>query len=61
MYYQIIKNFLDNKQKEFFNEIKVKILKEKIFYMAEEYHQDYSLKNPELMKKELIESGRIKE
>lgn len=28
------------------------------FYMAEEYHQDYYLKNPEAFQKELKESGR---
>ena len=32
----------------------------KSFYAAEEYHQDYYLKNPEAFRKELIESGRIK-
>lgn len=30
------------------------------FYEAEEYHQDYYLKNPEAFEKELIESGRKK-
>ncbi len=30
----------------------------KSFYEAEEYHQDYYLKNPEAFEKELIESGR---
>ncbi len=30
----------------------------KNFYEAEEYHQDYYLKNPEAFEKELIESGR---
>jgi peptide-methionine (S)-S-oxide reductase len=33
----------------------------KNFYMAEEYHQDYDLKNPEAFRKELIESGRMQE
>ncbi len=28
------------------------------FYEAEEYHQDYYLKNPEAFEKELVESGR---
>lgn len=28
------------------------------FFPAEEYHQDYDLKNPEAFEKELIESGR---
>ena len=31
------------------------------FYRAEEEHQDYYLKHPEEFRKELIESGRIKE
>ena len=30
----------------------------KSFYEAEDYHQDYDLKNPEAFEKELIESGR---
>ena len=33
---------------------------EDIFYMAEEYHQDYAIKNPDEMKIELIKSGRKK-
>ena len=32
----------------------------KSFYEAEEYHQDYYLKNPEAFEKELKESGRKK-
>lgn len=31
------------------------------FYDAEEYHQNYYIKNPEAFEKELIESGRKKE
>ncbi len=31
------------------------------FWRAEEYHQDYDLKNPEEFRQELISSGRIKE
>ena len=30
------------------------------FYSAEDYHQNYDLKNPEAFEKELIESGRKK-
>ena len=30
------------------------------FYRAEEYHQDYYLKNPEAFEEELIQSGRKK-
>lgn len=36
----------------------VAVLPYKNFYKAEEYHQDYYLKNPEAFEKELIESGR---
>ena len=31
------------------------------FYEAEEYHQNYDLKNPEEFRRELVESGRKKE
>jgi methionine-S-sulfoxide reductase len=33
----------------------------KNFYTAEEYHQNYDLKNPEAFLRELIDSGRISE
>ena len=36
----------------------VAVEKFKNFYEAEEYHQDYYLKNPEAFEKEMIESGR---
>ncbi len=39
-------------------EPQITILPYKNFYEAEEYHQDYYLKNPEAFEKELIESGR---
>ena len=32
----------------------------KNFYAAEEYHQNYDLKNPVAFRRELIESGRVK-
>ena len=32
----------------------------KNFYLAEEYHQNYDLKNPEAFQQELVESGRVK-
>lgn len=38
----------------------ISIEKYKNFYEAEDYHQDYHLKNPEAFEKELIESGRKK-
>ena len=40
--------------------VQVELLPYKNFYEAEEYHQDYYLKNPEAFEKELIESGRKK-
>ena len=56
----ISKNKIDEVSKLFNQEVKVKLLSDTIFYLAEEYHQDYGLKNPELMQKELKESGRVK-
>ena len=41
-------------------EAKIAILPYKNFYEAEEYHQDYYLKNPEAFEEELIASGRKK-
>ena len=40
--------------------VQISLEKFKSFYEAEEYHQDYYLKNPEAFEKELIESGRKK-
>lgn len=60
--------YVDDKQKQLALE-KINSYKEKIyvslqeykeFYEAEEYHQNYYLKNPEAFEKELIESGRKK-
>ena len=52
--------YIKEVEKRFNKKVTVKILEEDIFYMAEEYHQDYAIKNPEEMEKELIESGRQK-
>ena len=57
---EVIVNFLNEKQKLYKNKIVVKVLEESPFYMAEDYHQDYAIKNPELMLEELKLSGRIK-
>ena len=38
----------------------IAVEKFKSFYKAEEYHQDYYLKNPEAFEKELVDSGRKK-
>ncbi|MBE6137322.1 MAG: peptide-methionine (S)-S-oxide reductase MsrA [Erysipelotrichaceae bacterium] len=37
---------------------RIPVLPNAVFFKAEEYHQDYALKNPELMEEELIKSGR---
>ncbi len=41
-------------------ETHIAVIPFKNFYEAEEYHQDYYLKNPEAFEKELEESGRKK-
>ena len=56
----VIIKFLNEKQKLFKDKIVIKVLEESPFYMAEDYHQDYAIKNPELMLEELKLSGRIK-
>ena len=47
-------------EKDFNNPVYVDFLREQVFFKAEEYHQDYALKNPKEMEEELIASGRIK-
>ena len=39
----------------------IELLPYKNFYRAEEYHQDYDLKNPEEFRQELVSSGRIRD
>ena len=58
--YHIAKNYIDGIENEFKKNVKVKLLKEELFYLAEEEHQNYGLKNPLEIEKELIESGRKK-
>ena len=55
-----ILDFLSEKQKLYNEKIVVKVREEMPFYMAEEYHQDYAIKNPKLMEEELKLSGRLK-
>ena len=55
-----IENFLNEKQKLYNEKIVVKVREEMPFYMAEEFHQDYAIKNPKLMEEELKLSGRLK-
>ncbi len=47
-------------QKEREKEIFIAVEPFKSFYPAEEYHQDYYLKNPGAFEKEMVESGRRK-
>ncbi|MBQ8292793.1 MAG: peptide-methionine (S)-S-oxide reductase MsrA [Bacilli bacterium] len=53
-----ILQYIKNEEEKIKKKFMVKLLPEEIFYMAEEYHQDYAVKNPELMEEELILSGR---
>ena len=54
------KERIDRLQADSGKEVYVALEPFKSFYEAEEYHQDYYLKNPEAFEKELIESGRKK-
>lgn len=44
--YEIINNFIINEQKKYHKKIMVEVLKLENYYQAENYHQDYLLKNP---------------
>lgn len=71
--YTLAVYYLDDGQKAVAEELLVQLEQEagkkpfialepyKNFYTAEEYHQNYDLKNPEAFRRELLESGRIKE
>lgn len=54
----IAKECIKKIEKDNNKKVEVLLIKEKQFYDAEEYHQDYGLKNPSEIEKELIESGR---
>jgi len=62
IYYQndYEKNIAYEKRSKLENPLNVAIEPYINFYQAEEYHQDYYLKNPDEYEKELIESGRKK-
>ena len=51
---------IDALEKGSAKKVQIAVLPYKNFYDAEEYHQDYYLKNPEAFEKELVESGRKK-
>ena len=55
----IISTYISDIEKQFNRKVQVKILGSQVFYKAEEYHQDYALKNPEAMQEELQSSGRL--
>ena len=57
---ELEKQITINRLKEYENKVYVSVEEFKSFYKAEEYHQDYYLKNPDAFEKELIESGRKK-
>lgn len=54
------KRMVENKLSTYKEKTYVAIEPFKTFYEAEEYHQDYYLKNPDAFEKELIKSGRKK-
>ena len=43
---EIIEKFIENKKSEYSNPIVVDVKEEKRFWNAEEYHQNYLIKNP---------------
>lgn len=57
---KIVETKIDKLRAESEKEVYISVEKFKNFYEAEEYHQDYYLKNPEAFEKELVESGRRK-
>ena len=52
------KEIVENKLSKYEDKVCVEVEKFSVFYKAEEYHQDYYIKNPEAFEKELKESGR---
>lgn len=51
-------NIINNRLSIYKEKIYIAIEPFDIFYLAEEYHQDYYLKNPDEFEQELIKSGR---
>lgn len=52
------KQLVENKINSYDYKVCVSVEKLKVFYDAEEYHQDYYIKNPKEFEEELIKSGR---
>jgi len=57
---QIAENGIRQLEKDSGQKVFISVEPYQNFYTAEEYHQNYDLKNPEAFEKELIESGRKK-
>ena len=57
---EIAQLFINKIEMETKKKVAVQLLKETSFYLAEEEHQEYGLKNPLEIEKELIKSGRKK-
>ncbi len=53
-------NYIKRIEEKFQKKVMVMLIPEMPFYYAEEYHQDFAIKNPLLMEEELILSGRKK-
>lgn len=58
--YQLAKEKIETIEKKNAKKVYVKLLKPSTFYAAEEYHQDYHIKNPKEYKIEFDSSGRKK-
>ena len=54
------KEVIENTFKKYEKPLCISVEKYKVFYDAEEYHQDYYLKHPKEFEEELINSGRKK-
>ncbi|MCH5160254.1 MAG: peptide-methionine (S)-S-oxide reductase MsrA [Clostridiales bacterium] len=54
-----VTDYIANIERQFERKVHVKILDNQVFYKAEEYHQDYALKNPEAYAEEERISGRL--
>lgn len=55
---EIVLQYIKDIESQFNRKVTVKIDNEKPFFMAEDYHQDFALRHPIEMEKELIESKR---
>ena len=55
---KIATDYIADIERRFNRKVQVKVLGSTVFYPAEEYHQDYALKNPKAMQEELEVSGR---